>query len=867
MKHFFLLCFVVVGQNLFAQTGIIIGKVLDAQTKEPLAQTHIFVQGTTFQTFTDSLGEFSLKGLPLGTWELVATKEGFLLESKNISVDQNYSGSDLEILLDEKPELEKSELSEKQQKKLEEDFIKWFYKELGSEGEFKVINADVLSFRKDLNSNFYWIDSKEALLVQNLKTSYLMSMYFKEPVKMESTLIQDSFLLSYLEMQPGSEEEKKIITDHRLHSYESSPIYELRKLLGSEDSPIEISPSDQKGQFLLRLPSPLKLENGNKSLAFKNNELLIRANGTPVHPENLLARGFENLGSPIPQLPIDFDFDQVSALAGLEKTPESLMERVFLHTDKDIYLMGEELYFKAYMVYGNPLMVSESSKVLHVEILDSSGYSMVHKIFPIENGMSQGKISLTPEFNTRDFIVKSYTLWGANYGEEFEFYKPIQVYTNYPEAKAGSLGILSEGITVFADKEVYNDQDSVTLNILAKNKIGAISGANLSVSIISENSNLFIQPQKNEFVTYASVNPEIKIKDFQNFQLEKELGFTLVGKIKDKNTLIEKSKVEVLVDNFLDRRELIADKDGLFQLTGMHKTGGFSVLVKAKNNLNKYLEEFELEYLSSPNRIDFSSLDFPDLSVEQKPLERIDSLQRSYLALREGEILLEEVEVRDTRKVDSRSMPYGRAPITLEMENVFLTGDTQQFIYSLANRTGLRAAGIPPMLINPRGSPGGPPVILLNGSPITSITGPTIGSNPQEDQYRALQSINIFTIERVEVIKSMIPLLGEAGRFGAVNIITKVGQYVASNEKPYQEFQLKGLEERQSVPNPLYDFPSTTLYWNPEVKISPNQTSTTLKFKLPENSEPFWVIVNGINASGEPVSGRFLINQKNLGSN
>lgn len=867
MRYFFLLCSVIFGNSLFAQNGIVSGSILDSQTNSPISESHIFIPGTAIQTFSDSLGVFNLKGLPTGAWDLAVMKEGYLYQSKSIVINQANTGSKLDILLNLKPNLETDENSAKQQKKLERDFLEWLEVESGSKEELKLINPEVLIFQKNEETKGYWVNTKEALLVQNLKTSYLMTVYFKESVKMDGEIIPDNFLISYLELKPGSEEEKELINKNRIQIYESSPTYALRMLLGEQDGPIDIKPSDQDGQFLLFLSSPLVLDNGSKSIAFKNNELLVRVNGIAIHPDNLITSGFSNSSNPFTRLPLDFDYDKVSTLAEVQKTPETLMERVFLHTDKDIYLMGEELFFKAYMIFGNPLLVEESSKVLHVEILDSSGYSMVHRIFPIENGMAQGKIPLTPEFNTRDFIVKSYTIWGANYGEEFEFYKPIQVYINYSELESNSLGELSEGITVFADKEVYLSQDSVTLNIIARNKIGSISGANLSVSIISEKSNLLINPERSEFVNYAAFTPEIKLKQTDSFQFEKELGFTLVGKIKDENILIDKSKVEVLVDNFLDKRELLADKEGLFYLKGLQKSGEFSVLIKARNNQDRQLDEFELSLLQSPNMLNLSAFEFPSPPLVKRPLERVDSLQRAYLALREGEILLEEVEVKSTRKIDSRSMPFGRAPIVLEMKDVYLTGDTQQFIYSLANRTGLRAAGIPPMLINPRGYPGGPPVILLNGNPITSVLGPSIGSNPQENQFQALQSINIFTIERIEVIKSIIPLLGEAGRFGAVNIITKVGQYVASNEKPYQEFQLQGLEESKPLPNPLYSFPSTTLHWNPEVKISPNQTSTSLKFKLPEDSEPFWVIVNGVNASGEPVSGRILLNENKLGSN
>lgn len=853
--------------TLFAQKGSLTGQIINQETKEPIAECHVFIPNTTFQAYSDSLGNFSLIGIPVGPWEILAFKNGFDYSSKDIQISQMtkvlQDWALQEKVVDAKEDFKISKY--KKAKELVES-------RLGIDPknpELVITNPEVLTFYEKEGSDDVWLDFSDVLMVQNLKTGYLISVRLRKSQNLSMPFEVSNLLLAFLEMDLGGVEENKLVNSNRISSYEESPTFAIRKLIGDRPEEFKLKTTDKEGEFILLASSPIEIREADqkyKVLSFAGEGIELRANGSPIYPELLKTQGFPNSEYPLKSLPLDFDYDRTQALNTIERTPQALTERVFLHTDKDIYLMGEELFFKAYMMYGDPLLMEESSKVLHVELLDSSGYSMDHRIFPIENGMAQGQIPLTPEYNTRDFMIKSYTLWGANYGNEFEFYKPFQVYTNFPENEIMDLQMLSEGVTIFADKEVYQDRDSVTINLIARNKSGAISGANLSVSVIGQQSFPFIESDNSLFVDFADSIPPFQNIQLENFQMQKELGFILKGKIKEDGALLEKSKVEVLVENFMNKRELIADEEGNFLLDGLHQTGDFSVLLKARNNFGKQFEEFEIGYLESPNRPDERKKIFPDLSVVNRPLERVDSLQKAYLALREGEILLEEVEVKSTRKIDSRSMPFGRAPMVLEMEDVYLTGNTEQFIYALANRTGLRAGGIPPMLINPRGYPGGPPVILLNGSPITSVLGPSIGANPKEDQYRALQSINVFTIERVEVMKSVVTLLGEAGRFGAVNIITKQGQHVGSKEKPYQEFKLQGLQRPIDISNPLYTFPSSTYYWNPEVKISSSQTSTSVTFKLPENPGAFWVLVNGVNASGEPVSGRFLINDKKIGS-
>jgi hypothetical protein len=52
------------------------------------------------------------------------------------------------------------------------------------------------------------------------------------------------------------------------------------------------------------------------------------------------------------------------------KAEEQIRERVFVHTDKDCYIAGEELLLKFYVINGN-FQPSALSKVGYVEICDT----------------------------------------------------------------------------------------------------------------------------------------------------------------------------------------------------------------------------------------------------------------------------------------------------------------------------------------------------------------------------------------------------------------------------------------------------------------------------------------------------------------
>lgn len=860
---FFLLFF----STLFAQKGTISGKIINQQTQEPIAESHVFIPNTTFQTYSDSLGNFSISGIPVGPWELFAAKSGFENSSKNLQVSQ--SRNILEgWVISESESMNWEELKDSKTKKAKEQFeARIGIDPKGS--ELVLINPEALVFFEKEDANEVWVDLSDVLLVQNLNTGYLISVRLRRPLDLSKPFEDGDLLLSFLEMDLGSVEEKNLINSNRVEAYQNSPVFAIRKLIGDRPDEIKVNATDKEGAFILQAKSPIEIkksDQGYRALAFDGEGIEIRTNGSPVYPELLKTQGFIGSGHPFKTLPLDFDYDQAIAMDEVDRSLEAMQERVFLHTDKDVYLMGEELYFKAYLMLGNPLLVEEASKVLHIEIVDPTGYSMLHKVYPLENGLSSGAIFLGPELNTKDFIVKAYTLWGSNYGADFEYYKPIQVMSSLWEIGQSQIEPKSEGIVVFSDKQVYQSQDSITLNVIVNNQKGSIAAANLSLAVVQGNGIQKMNASDDLLIDFLKFKPEFGHIDSSGFDFQKEYGLTLKGKINDSLPQINKAKVEVMIDGFMDRRELNPDFAGEFLLEGLRKHNEFSVLAKGLSNDGQPIREFEIELLSSRSELDLTQFTFGNIEFLGKRPIKVDSLISSHFNMLEGEILLEEVEVEDQKAPSQGAVPYGKPQYELDMEDLFITGDTQQFIYAMVNKfPGLKAVGYPPLITNR----GGPPLILLNGSPMISSQYSTfaVAGNQVNEQYNSLSMINVHTIERIEFVRSLATIYGDLGKYGVLNIITKTGKDMTSDINSYKEFKLMGLENINPDPKTEFESDNPTIYWNPNLGISSSQTSATIKFKLPENPGPFWVIVNGVNSSGEPVSGRFLMNQKSLGGN
>lgn len=75
----------------YAQTtehnSSVVGTVINARTREPLAYAQVGIKGTTKGTTTDANGSFQIKGLPAGVYLLEARMIGFAMESERINLE------------------------------------------------------------------------------------------------------------------------------------------------------------------------------------------------------------------------------------------------------------------------------------------------------------------------------------------------------------------------------------------------------------------------------------------------------------------------------------------------------------------------------------------------------------------------------------------------------------------------------------------------------------------------------------------------------------------------------------------------------------------------------------------------------------
>jgi len=105
----------------------------------------------------------------------------------------------------------------------------------------------------------------------------------------------------------------------------------------------------------------------------------------------------------------------------------ALQEKIYVHTDKNVYLPGEILWFKVYCVDGNDHKPLNLSKVVYVEILDNSQNPVVQAKVLMKNGLGNGSIYIPVSVNTGNCKLRAYTSWMKNFSPDFYFEKQISL--------------------------------------------------------------------------------------------------------------------------------------------------------------------------------------------------------------------------------------------------------------------------------------------------------------------------------------------------------------------------------------------------------------------------------------------------------
>lgn len=220
------------------------------------------------------------------------------------------------------------------------------------------------------------------------------------------------------------------------------------------------------------------------------------------------------------------------------------IEKIYLHTDKSMYFVGEDLFYKAYDVRASNNLLFDNSNILYVELISPNAEIIARNKTNIEIGLGYGDFQLTDSLGIKPGVyqLRAYTNWNRNFGEDFVFKKRIEIIdvfesnskTNKTQNSATETKITTIGKQNNVKVDFFPEGGSLIENVASIVGFKAVDSSgnpiNVKGEIFDSNDELvtsFLSPHdgmgKFQMIPMEGKNYYAKIKTLAGVELRVEL--------------------------------------------------------------------------------------------------------------------------------------------------------------------------------------------------------------------------------------------------------------------------------------------------------------------------------------------------------
>src|SRR5258708_15054300 len=458
----------------------ITGRVSDSRTSEPLPFANVFLNNTTLGTVTDANGEFNLTAIKAaGTYELVFSFVGYETYKTKVVVGDGKLKMGSIKLTPSETQLSAVEVSSARDKKWERKLKKFMKIFLGKDhlaAGCTIINPWVIDFPPDHPGNKFIAKASAPIEIVNkslgYKVIYYLSAFWYDGNGYSpgiSGIITGSARFTELKSSDASEIATwetnrntayhhsiqclfKSIIEHRIHA-EGFNLYAEGQTFTRYDTTTLVVPDTQKGFYRIALKGSVRSHRRKevRRIRLNENSVIVNNDGFPKNPADVDVSGDMSTVRVAGILPLDYRpgslpgvenpqlravKDSIQPLARLDSLVKEAdhysenhrTEEVYVHFDKPFYVLGEESWYKAYVVAGSDLNPTDISSVLNLDWVDPSGKVIRHQRLKIEKGSAAGDFTIDATLREGTYTVRAYTNWMRNDDPELFYSKRINVF-------------------------------------------------------------------------------------------------------------------------------------------------------------------------------------------------------------------------------------------------------------------------------------------------------------------------------------------------------------------------------------------------------------------------------------------------------
>jgi hypothetical protein len=538
---------------------------------------------------------------------------------------------------------------------------------------------------------------------------------------------------------------------------------------------------------------------------------------------------------------------------------ENYKESLVLRTDRDLYVVGEEVWMKVYKLDAHGSKADNFSKVVYVELLNQTGYPVNQlKLYLPDRSGSTG-FSLSDTLSSGNYLLRAYTSWMKNYPPEDFAFRTISVINPFRSMEsigagssesAGGEGNTGPGLPapkplsldITFDSINYGTRERVKASIRARDASGHPVEADLSVSIVK--SGLFKEQQVG--LTELPDRGLHEEPAMSARYLPEAEGVVLSGNIYNSSTDRPIGNEDVILS--------IVGNAARCQIYKSNSRGGFyfnlfdsgvleMVIQPVDAAVSNYYVELEPDFLNAsehplpgPLELDTSRLRALNQAIINMQIENIYKPYRQDLASSHASAAAYDF--------------YGEPEYRIQISDYISLNNLREVIkeivpaVSVRIRDGQSVFWVDNGIADQQFSKG--PLILVDGVPFDDV-----------DQ---ILNIGIGELESIEVIDLKYVLEGRLFE-GIIHFITIEGK-MAGLEFDHLVFRqaYAALSERSTFQSPEYSSDSlkgspladfrNTLYWKPDVHTR-KDGSGSFEFYTSDEKGEYTVIVEGRSADGQ----------------
>jgi hypothetical protein len=238
-KHLFLSLFFLMPCLVLAQTTIS-GKVVDTDSKEPVAGANVFLSNTTIGGQTNADGRFSFRTTQTGSFTLAASFIGYSPKASEIFIEEGKNITrtfELKMTGIELDEIVVTGNNEEWFRRFKP--FKQFFIGMGTfTDDVQLLNAEVIDFDLNSSTGLITAKTKAPLRFQNNALGYVVEADFVE-VEFNPNDYSGLYIMysNFIEMEEESESQRKEWEKNRKTAYEGSPAHFFSSLMDDRVRP------------------------------------------------------------------------------------------------------------------------------------------------------------------------------------------------------------------------------------------------------------------------------------------------------------------------------------------------------------------------------------------------------------------------------------------------------------------------------------------------------------------------------------------------------------------------------------------------------------------------------------------------------